>query len=142
MSSGPKPTVLYNSYPFIAPEKYKGKLDGQVAIVTGASSGIGVGICKALAAAGANVACVARREAELNKVVDEIKTNGHKAAAFVTDIAKRGAAKELIEKVESRLGPVDVLVNNAGISRIGAIEAEPEDLDIWYVGVHRRFKHA
>jgi short-subunit dehydrogenase len=124
--------TLYDSYPFIAPEKYKGKLNGKVAIVTGASSGIGVGICKAMAAAGANVACVARREADLNKVVDEIKSNGHKAVAIVSDISKRGAAKDLIANVESQLGPIDILVNNAGITRLGAVQDEDEDLDVWW----------
>ena len=102
------------------------------AIVTGSSSGIGIAIAKAFAAAGAKVACVARREKELNAVVNDIRSSGNQAIAIVQDVSKRGAAKEIVSKVESQLGPIDVLVNNVGITRIGNLEAEDEDLDIWW----------
>lgn len=102
------------------------------AIVTGSSSGIGIAIAKAFAAAGAKVACVARREKELNAVVDDIKASGNQAIAIVADVSKRGASKEIVSNVESQLGPIDVLVNNVGITRIGNLEAEDEDLDIWW----------
>ena len=65
--------MIYESYPFIGPERFAGKLEGKVVLITGASAGIGWYICKAFTAAGASVAAVARREAELNKLVDEIK---------------------------------------------------------------------
>ena len=143
--------VMYESYPFIAPEKYQGKLDGKVVshplpehhfypsilhnnqvAVTGASAGIGIGISKAFAAAGTSVACIARRAENLKKVVDEITAEGHKAVAVVGDVSKKGGAKDIVSRIEKELGPIDVLVNNAGISRIGTVEDEDEDLDFWW----------
>ena len=141
---------LQDSYPFIAPEKFAGKLKGQVVsstnsrhnhpssdsfyqvIVTGSSVGIGRSTAKAFAAAGGAVACVARREPELNSLVEEIKANGGHAIPVVADIAERGAAQKILSQVESQLGPVDILVNNAGIARLGPVSAEAEDLDIWW----------
>lgn len=102
------------------------------AIITGASVGIGRAVCKAYAAAGASVACVARREADLNTLVEEIKGQGGHAIAVVADVAAPGAAQHIVAKVESELGPVDILINNAAISRISPVVAEPEDLDIWW----------
>ena len=87
---------------------------------------------KAFAAAGASVAAVARREPELNKLIDEIKAEGGHAIAVVGDVSERGGPKEIMSKVENQLGPIDVLVNNAGITRIGPVEMEDEDLDIWW----------
>ena len=124
--------MIYESYPFIAPEKFTGKLKGKVVLVVGSSVGIGRYICHRFAAAGASVACVARREPDLNTLVDEIKAAGGQAIAVVGDVSKRGSPKEIVSKVESTLGPVDILINNAGITRIGPIEAEDEDMDIWW----------
>ena len=124
--------MIYESYPFIAPERFTGKLTGKVVLITGASAGIGRSICKAFAAAGASIACVARREPELNALVDEIKKSGGHAIAIVGDVSKRGGPKEIVSKVESELGPIDVLLSNAGITRIGPLEMEDEDLDIWW----------
>ena len=124
--------MIYESYPFIAPERFTGKLQGKVVLVTGASAGIGRYICKAFAAAGASVACVARREGDLNKLVDEIKASGGNAVSVVGDVSKRGAPKEIVSNVESALGPVDILINNAGITRIGPVVAEDDGMDIWW----------
>ncbi|KAK5168176.1 uncharacterized protein LTR77_006744 [Saxophila tyrrhenica] len=123
---------IHESYPFIAPKKYKGKLNGKVTIVTGASSGIGAGLAKGFAAAGARVACIARREDKLKAVVDEVKAAGGEAIAIVGDVAKRGGPKEIVSQVESQLGPVDILINNAGITRLGLFWEEEEDVDIWW----------
>ena len=101
-------------------------------IVTGASAGIGRAVCKSFAAAGASVACIARREPDLNSLVDEIKTDGGHAIAVVADVAAPGAAKTIVSKVESELGPIDILCNNAGISRISPLAVEAEDLDVWW----------
>ncbi|KAK4553884.1 hypothetical protein LTR86_009059 [Recurvomyces mirabilis] len=122
----------YQSYPAIAPEKYKGKLDGQVAIVTGTSAGTGVPIAKALAAAGASVVCVARREPAIKSLVEEIKAAGGKAIAVAEDVASKGAAQRIVKQAESAFGPVDILINNAGISRIGPVAEEPNDVDLWW----------
>lgn len=101
--------------------------------MTGSSGGIGAAIVKQFANAGAQVACIARSESSLKAVVDEINAKGRgKAIAVVADVAKPGAAKEVLSKVEAELGSVDILINNAGIARIGAVIDEPEDLDIWW----------
>nr|POF13569.1 dehydrogenase/reductase sdr family member 7b [Quercus suber] len=101
-------------------------------VVTGTSAGIGRSIAKAFAAAGASVAAVARREADLNVLVEEITAAGGKAVAVAADIAARGAPKDIVARVERELGPVDILVNNAGISRISPVPAEDEEMDIWW----------
>ncbi|XP_013384743.1 uncharacterized protein LOC106154797 isoform X2 [Lingula anatina] len=90
-------------------------LYGKVAVVTGASSGIGAAISRQLAAAGAKVAMAARRENLLKKIQDEISKEGGAALAVRCDVTNRAEVKELIQHTESTLGPVDILVNNAGI---------------------------
>ncbi|EMC95098.1 hypothetical protein BAUCODRAFT_35087 [Baudoinia panamericana UAMH 10762] len=125
------PTV-YESYPYISRERFAGKLNGKVAIVTGTSVGIGRETAKSFASAGAKTACVARREADLNSLVEEIKKAGGHAIAVVADVAEPGAAQRIVGKVEEELGPVDILVNNAAISRIGPVEAEAEDMAKWW----------
>ena len=102
------------------------------ALITGTSVGIGRSIAKAFADAGASVACVARREANLNTLVDEIHANGGKAIAIAADVAEHNAATTIVSKVEYELGPVDILVNNAGILRISPLTYEEQDLDIWW----------
>ncbi|MSO66190.1 MAG: SDR family oxidoreductase [Alphaproteobacteria bacterium] len=89
---------------------------GRVILMTGASSGIGRSLAKDLAALGARVACAARRADRLMALVDEIAAAGGAAAAFPCDITAAGAAATLVDAVERRLGPLDVLVNNAGVS--------------------------
>jgi len=102
------------------------RLDGRRALVTGASSGIGLGAAAALAQAGAEVTLVARRTAELETVRDAILAAGGRAEACaldITDLAATAAA------VEAR-GPFEVLVNAAGIARhTPALDTTPEDYD-------------
>jgi NADP-dependent 3-hydroxy acid dehydrogenase YdfG len=90
-----------------------GILSGRVAVVTGASTGIGAGIAKMLAAEGARVALAARRETELKAVATEI---GASALPIVTDLVDADAIGGLVERTTTELGPIDVLVNNAGIA--------------------------
>lgn len=89
-------------------------------------------MAKAFAAAGASVACVARRETQLRAVVDEINASGGHAIAIVGDVTARGAPQAILAQAEKQLGPVDILINNAGRSRVGPVVAEPEDLDAWF----------
>jgi len=93
------------------------RADGKIAIVTGASRGIGRGIALALAEAGATVVCAARDLAKLEAVVAEISALGGKAAAHVVDVASRESIEALISGTVAAHGRVDVLVNNAGITR-------------------------
>ncbi len=103
-------------------------LKGKVAIVTGASKGIGAGIAKNLAAAGAAVAvnyASSREGAE--RVVADIKVGGGKAIAVKGDVAKAADVRRLFEETRSAFGRVDVLVNNAGIYHFQPLEDITED---------------
>jgi len=90
------------------------KLDGKIALVTGASSGIGVGIAEALHAQGAHVVLTGRREAELNAVATAL---GERASVMVADLADPAAPAALVEGIEATHGRLDILVNNAGLTR-------------------------
>ena len=104
--------ALFEPYDWISEKKFSGSLTGQVAVVTGASAGIGYAIAKAFGTAGANVVCLARREEPLSKLVEEIKAAGGNATKLVADVAARGAAKDIVKRVEAEVGPIDVLVNS------------------------------
>jgi NADP-dependent 3-hydroxy acid dehydrogenase YdfG len=99
-----------------------GKLDGKVAIITGASSGIGEATALALAAEGAKVVVAARRAERLDALVKRIEANGGKALPIVTDITDETQANNLVQKTNAELGRVDILVNNAGVALTGNIE--------------------
>jgi NADP-dependent 3-hydroxy acid dehydrogenase YdfG len=90
-------------------------LDGAVALVTGASSGIGAATARRLAREGAAVALVARRRDRLDEVVDDIEIAGGHAVAVDTDITEPERAYEAVQATMDRFGRLDVLVNNAGI---------------------------
>ena len=89
-------------------------LAGQVAVVTGASSGLGVRFAKILSEAGASVALMARRTDRLDAVVAEIKAAGGVAQAFKCNITDRAEVDAAVAAAEAALGPIAVLVNNAG----------------------------
>jgi NAD(P)-dependent dehydrogenase (short-subunit alcohol dehydrogenase family) len=90
-------------------------LKGQTALVTGASSGLGLRFAKVLAATGAKVALAARRVDRLDAVVAEIRKAGGEAAAFALDVTDAAQLQAIVPAVEAALGPVSILVNNAGI---------------------------
>lgn len=89
-------------------------LQGQVALVTGGGRGIGRAIAEALAAAGAIVAVLARSPDELHETVRLITAAGGRAVAFPADVTDSKAVQSAIEKIAKSLGPIDLLVNNAG----------------------------
>jgi 3-oxoacyl-[acyl-carrier protein] reductase len=96
-------------------------LQGHVALVTGASQGIGRACAIALAQAGATVALAARNVEKLNGVRAEIEAAGGKAATFALDVANDEALKATVKQIAAELGPVAILVNNAGITRDGLL---------------------
>ena len=89
-------------------------LKGKVALVAGASSGLGLAIARELAAEGARVAMVARREDELRRRAGEIASGGGVALPIAGDVTEAGAAERFVRQAESAFGPVDILVANAG----------------------------
>lgn len=104
------------------------KLTGKVAVVTGASKGIGAAIAKALAAEGAAVVVnYASSQAGADAVVQAITTAGGRAIAVQGDVSKAEQAKGLIDAAVEKFGHLDVLVNNSGIYAFGAIEEITEE---------------
>lgn len=93
------------------------RFEGKTAVVTGAGRGIGKGISIALAAEGAKLAICARHEETINPVAEEIKKNGGEAVPFVYDVSDEEHVNEFVNKVYESYGRVDIVVNNAGITR-------------------------
>jgi NADP-dependent 3-hydroxy acid dehydrogenase YdfG len=105
------------------------RLAGTVALVTGASSGIGEATALALAEHGAAVALAARRTDRLNGVADRVRDAGVTALAIEADVSHRGQAEAAVARTVSELGRLDILVNNAGLMLLGpAVDA---DIDEW-----------
>jgi 3-oxoacyl-[acyl-carrier protein] reductase len=111
-----------------------GKLAGQVAVVTGASKGIGAGIAKALAAEGASVVVNYSSSRDgADRVVREITANGGKAIAVQGDVSKQADITRLFDETKKVYGKLDILVNNAGVYEFAPLEGTTEDL------FHRQF---
>ncbi len=98
------------------------KLDGKVAVITGASSGIGEATAEALAAEGASVAVAARRKDRLDGLAKRIEGNGGRVLTVECDVADEGQAHDLIQKTEAEFGRVDILVNNAGVMLLSRLD--------------------
>ena len=101
-------------------------LTGQVALVTGASSGLGARFARVLAANGAKVVCVARRRERLDVLASEIKSDGGEALAIAADVTDRSAMALAFDAGLETYGPVTILVNNAGIARQSRLLDQPE----------------
>jgi NAD(P)-dependent dehydrogenase (short-subunit alcohol dehydrogenase family) len=91
-------------------------LNGTVALITGASSGIGEGIARMLAAEGVKVALVARRHADLQRVAEAIRHQGGTALIAPADLRDEQALRAAVEQTRSTLGPIDILVNSGGMT--------------------------
>ena len=102
-----------------------GKLHGTVALVTGASSGIGEATARELATHGAAVALIARRGDRLTALEKEIRTAGGTALAIEADVTQRSQAEAGVQRTVNELGRLDVLVNNAGVMLLGPIIDAP-----------------
>jgi short-subunit dehydrogenase len=105
------------------------RLQGKIALVTGASSGIGAATAKLLAQRGARVALVARTESALREVAAEIAGAGGEARVYVADLGDAAQAEKAVRAVESEMGAPDLLVNNAGAGKWRFVEeTAPEDV--------------
>ncbi|UQE74258.1 glucose 1-dehydrogenase [Gordonia sp. PP30] len=106
----------------------KFRLDGKVALVTGASSGLGVGFAKALAEAGADVVLAARRTDRLAETADAVRALGRRALPVGCDVSDPAACTAAVEAAIAEFGKVDILVNNAGIaSSVPATREDPAE---------------
>jgi NAD(P)-dependent dehydrogenase (short-subunit alcohol dehydrogenase family) len=106
------------------------ELTGKVAVVTGASGGLGAHFARLLAANGAAVAVTARRVDKIQAIADEINAGGGKALALALDVGDAEAIGPALDRVQAELGGLDILVNNAGIGGEGlALDISVEDFD-------------
>ena len=104
-----------------------GKLNGKVAVVTGASKGIGAGIAKEFAAEGASVVVnYASSKKDADKVVDEISKRGGKAIAIQGNVARKADVEKLFAEAENAFGKIDIVVNNAGVYEFMPLEEVSE----------------
>jgi NAD(P)-dependent dehydrogenase (short-subunit alcohol dehydrogenase family) len=112
------------------------RLDGKVALVTGAGQGVGLGIARALAEAGAAVAALDIDPARADDAAATLTAAGHRALAVVADVADPVAVEQAVAATVEGLGGLDVLVNNAHTVRSGALlDVTPDDLDtVWSTG--------
>lgn len=101
------------------------RLDGQVVAITGGAGGIGIATAKALVAAGAKVSLGDLNEAAAQKAADQL---GHGNAGGHLDVTDRASFEAFVERTEAEVGPMDVLINNAGVMILGQLEEESDDV--------------
>jgi NADP-dependent 3-hydroxy acid dehydrogenase YdfG len=113
-------------------------LAGRVALITGASAGIGAAVARALADAGASIALVARRPERLEAITAQLQDRGTPALALTVDVTREAEIAAAMEAVDARFGRLDILVNNAGVMFLAPIaEADPAEwrqmmeLNLW-----------
>lgn len=102
-------------------------LEGKVALVTGATKGIGYGIAKGLAEAGANLVIVSRNQQQCEKIAGEIMETGRDALAFAADLRQLASIKAMVEAAVAHFGRIDILLNNAGAAVTKPPEAFSEE---------------
>ena len=107
------------------------ELEGQVALVTGGGRGIGRAIAQALAAAGATVVITSRSREELNQTLALLEQEGGYARAITADVTHQSSIEQLVQQTEEQVGPIDLLVNNAG-SSVGLGKIADVDPKLWW----------
>jgi NAD(P)-dependent dehydrogenase (short-subunit alcohol dehydrogenase family) len=118
-------------------------LAGQVALVTGASQGIGYALAFALASRGASVAGMARSSARLEAAMQEIAdSTGSRTLALAADVAAEAAVRDAVERGERELGPIDLLVNSAGLVDAAEVPIWETDPDQWWSVVESHIRGA
>jgi 2,3-dihydro-2,3-dihydroxybenzoate dehydrogenase len=99
------------------------KIEGKVALVTGGAQGIGESIVRALAESGVVVAAMDRNVTKLNRITDELKSAGRNVKAYQADVSDCKAVDAVVNLVEQNIGPIEILVNVAGVLHMGLIES-------------------
>lgn len=102
------------------------RLEGKVALITGASRGIGKAIAQSLVRMGATLSLCARDAQKLESVRRELESEGAKVLAVPTDVARPGDITSLVQTTERSLGPIEILVNNAGVGHFAPVQEESE----------------
>lgn len=102
-------------------------LAGRIALITGSSAGIGFALARGLAGAGARVILNARRADKLEAAADVLRAEGHEVPTAAFDVTSGEAVRAAIEDIESRIGPIDILINNAGMQRRGPLDQFEEE---------------
>jgi NAD(P)-dependent dehydrogenase (short-subunit alcohol dehydrogenase family) len=117
------------------------RLEGRAVLVTGASSGIGAAIARAIAGAGADVALVGRDRDRLRATADDVETAGRRAALVVADLEDDGAAQRVVDDAMEALGRIDAVVNCAGVFLTGPVEESAATFDRqWRTNVRAPFR--
>lgn len=116
-------------------------ISGKNAIITGAGRGIGRATAIAFAKEGINVGLIGRTEANLEKVAEELREFGVKVSIAIANVADNESVVKAVERVKSELGPIDILINNAGVGKFGKfLELSPEEfkniIDVNLMGMY------
>jgi len=98
-------------------------LEGKTALVTGAGSGLGQEIAKTLYEAGANLALAARRKEKLEETKNDLEKGSQKVEIFSLDVTKEESIAECLKSIKKRMGDIDILVNNSGVTIVGAVDS-------------------
>ncbi len=114
-------------------------LEGKIAFVTGASSGLGDRFARVLSKAGASVVLAARRMDRLKELRAEIEADGGQAHAVALDVTDHASIKAAVAHAETEAGPIDILVNNSGVANTQRlVDVTPDDYDFVMRHEHRR----